>query len=280
MDYDRGAFAVSSSPQSGHDAVVETTTCHFCRRADLWVYLSCGVCQLTTHAKCYYRLGSDEATYYDTHSSDWRCQDCGGPQRHADCALPNDEKMIQRHVGPRLSNSRYLMSGNGDVAAGAHQNLRSDSFLSDDGQVTGLWPTSGGLLYSERGGGAAGSAATPHRFALRRDQETVDCDMPDRLHADLLTPPRHDMLNFGSPSDVGIIGPDPRHVPEMDDMNIDIFDSSMPSSSAALTLGHAPAVRRRGPKIRKHSGDQRRSGARAPEKTSDKNSGARAPAGQ
>ena len=116
------------------------------------------------------------------------------------------------------------MSGNGDVAAGAHQNLRSDSFLSDDGQVTGLWPTSGGLLYSERGGGAAGSAATPHRFALRRDQETVDCDMPDRLHADLLTPPRHDMLNFGSPSDVGIIGPDPRHVPEMDDINIDIFD--------------------------------------------------------
>ena len=61
---------VSSSLQPGHDAVVETTTCHFCRRADLWLYLTCGVCQLTTHAKCYYRLGSDEAAYYETHSSE------------------------------------------------------------------------------------------------------------------------------------------------------------------------------------------------------------------
>jgi len=57
--------------QPGHDAVVEITTCHFCRRADLWLYLTCGVCQLTTHAKCYYRLGSDEAAYCETNSSDW-----------------------------------------------------------------------------------------------------------------------------------------------------------------------------------------------------------------
>ena len=82
MDYDRGVLAAHPSRQPGHS--VETTTCHFCRRADLWLYLTCGVCQLTTHAKCYYRLGSHEATYYETHSSDWRCQDCGGPQRHAD----------------------------------------------------------------------------------------------------------------------------------------------------------------------------------------------------
>ena len=116
MDYDRGAFAVSSSPQSGHDAVVETTTCHFCRRADLWVYLSCGVCQLTTHAKCYYRLGSDEATYYDTHSSDWRCQDCGGPQRHADCVLSGDDLVL--HAGPRQSGGGHHHLGGEGAAAG------------------------------------------------------------------------------------------------------------------------------------------------------------------
>ena len=152
------------------------------------------MCQLTTHAKCYYRLGSDEAAYYETHSSDWRCQDCGGPQRHADCALSNDEQMIQRHVGSRLSTSSYLASGDGDVAAGAHQSLRSDSVLSDDGQVAGLRPTSSGLHYSEHEGGApgsaAGSATTSHRSILQRDKETIDCDMPDRLNADLSTPPR------------------------------------------------------------------------------------------
>ena len=42
-----------------------------------------------------------------------------------------------------------------------------------------------------------------------------------------------DTLRLSPPSDVVIIGPDPRHVPEMDDMNIDIFDSSMPSSSTS-----------------------------------------------
>jgi hypothetical protein len=44
---------------------------------------------------------------------------------------------------------------------------------------------------SDRGGGAAGSAATPHRSALRRDQELVDCDMPDRSNTELSTPLRH-----------------------------------------------------------------------------------------
>jgi len=44
-----------------------------------------------------------------------------------------------------------------------------------------------GLHYSGRGDGAAGLAATPHRSALRRGYESVDCDMPDRLNADLLS---------------------------------------------------------------------------------------------
>ena len=98
-------------------------------------YLTCGVCQLNTHAKRYYRLGSDEATYYETHSSDWRCQDCGGPQRHADCAL-SDENMIQRFYGPRLSN------------------------LSD----AGLRPISGGLHYFGRGDGAGATPSPPPSF--------------------------------------------------------------------------------------------------------------------
>ena len=50
-------------------------------------------------------------------------------------------------------------------------------------------PVTSGLHYSGRGDGAAGAglAATPHRSALRRGYESVDCDMPDRLNADLLS---------------------------------------------------------------------------------------------
>ena len=87
------------------------TTCHFCRRADLCLYFTCTVCQLTTHAKCYYRLGSDEAAYYETNTSDWRCQDCGGPQRHADCAISDDGQGIQRQAGQRPSNSGHAALG-------------------------------------------------------------------------------------------------------------------------------------------------------------------------
>ena len=80
--------------------------------------------------------------------------DCGGPQRHADCALSSHEQVIQRHAGPRLSNRDYLASGDDDVAAGAPQGLRSDCVLSNDGQITGLRPITGGPHSFERGGGA------------------------------------------------------------------------------------------------------------------------------
>jgi hypothetical protein len=43
----------------------------------------------------------------------------------------------------------------GDVAAGAPQSLQSDCVLSDDAQIAGLRPVSGGLHSSERGGGTA-----------------------------------------------------------------------------------------------------------------------------
>ena len=105
------ALSARLTLQPDPDAVVETTICHFCRGADLWLYFTCAVCQLTTHAKCYYRLGSDEDTYYETNTSDWRCQDCGGPQRHADCAISDDGQGIQRQAGPRPSNSGYAAFG-------------------------------------------------------------------------------------------------------------------------------------------------------------------------
>ena len=49
------ALSARFSLHTGHDAAVETTTCHFCRRADLWLYLTCGVCQLT-HYPCHMLL--------------------------------------------------------------------------------------------------------------------------------------------------------------------------------------------------------------------------------
>ena len=88
------------------------------------------MCQLITHAKCYYTLGSDETAYYETNPSAWRCQDCGGPQRHADCALSDNGQVVQQHVGSRLPSSGYPALGDGDVVAGTHQSLRSDCVLS------------------------------------------------------------------------------------------------------------------------------------------------------
>ena len=189
-------------------------TCHFCRRADLWLYLTCGVCQLTTHAKCYYRLGSDEATYYETHSSDWRCQDCGGIQRHEDCVLSSDKQMIPRHAGPSLPNRGYPASGGGDVAAGAPQSLRPVCVLSHDGQVAGLRHTSGGICFGGRGGGAPGSAPARHRPIMRRDTESIDCDMPDLSNAEPSTPLKHCMTTAdGSPlpTDAMLVDQDERN---------------------------------------------------------------------
>ena len=97
-------------------------------------------------------LGSDEANHYKAHSSDWRCQDCNGPQRDADCALSNDGQVIQRHAGPTPSSSGYPASGDG--------------------------------------GDAAGAAAISDRSLLARDKDPMDYDMPDGLHAVLPMPPR------------------------------------------------------------------------------------------
>ena len=110
------ALSASSSLHPGHDAAVETTTCHFCRRTDLWLYLTCGVCKLTTHANCYYRLRSDEAAYYEKNSSNWRCQDCGGPQRHGDCVLPSDG--LIRHAGLRQPYGDHPALGDMSQATG------------------------------------------------------------------------------------------------------------------------------------------------------------------
>ena len=108
--------------------------------------------------------------------------------------------MIQRHVGPRLSNRGYPASGDDGVAAGAAKNLRSDCVLSDDGQIADFRPTTGGLLSSERGGGAAGSAPTSHRPIMQREKESIDCDMPDLSNAEPSTPLKHLMTTAdGSP---------------------------------------------------------------------------------
>ena len=195
MDYDRGALAALPSRQSDHSVAVTTTACHFCRRTDSWPYLTCGVCQLTTHATCYYRLGSDESAYYQTHPSDWRCQDCSGPQRHTDCVISNDAQMLQRlgHDGPRLPIRSYHGSAGEGGASGAPKRLRTDGVISHHGQIAGLGHTSGVPHSSARGGGAAVPGPSHHRSILRRDNESMECDLPDSSNTELSTPPRHIM---------------------------------------------------------------------------------------
>ena len=130
------------------------------------------MCQLTTHAKCYYRLGSDEATYYETNISDWRCQDCGGPQRHADYAFSDDGQVVQRHVGPRLFSSGYPALGDGAVAGGG-------------------------------GSSTSGAASTPEQTLFRCQQE--DCNMDiviiDSLASDIPTTGARKKRKKKTPSD-------------------------------------------------------------------------------
>ena len=58
--------------------------CSLCDRIDKGPLLTCGLCQLVTHVTCYYRAGSDDAVYSSHQTTDWRCQSCTGPRRHAD----------------------------------------------------------------------------------------------------------------------------------------------------------------------------------------------------
>ena len=211
---------------------VTTTACHFCRRADFWPCLTCGVCQFTTHVKCYYRLGSDEAAYYETHSSDWRCQDCGGSQRHADCVLPSDG--LIRHAGFRQPYGDHPALGGEGASAGA---AMPDLSL------------------------IIGAAATKDRQLLRREKDLIDYDMTDSIDTDLMTFPKTnyaavacplpttDMslaaggrgqepltLNLSAPADVS---------PGQDDMitHLDIFDSSMPRPPKQRQKGKKQANR-------------------------------------
>ena len=147
---------------------------------------------------------------------------------------------MQRHVGSRLSSSGYTVLGD------AHQSLRSDWVLSNDGQVADLYPTSSGLGSCEHEGGAPGSAAgpatTPHRPFLRRDNESTDCDMPDRSNTELSTPLRHPVTTGdGSPllTDAMLVDPDERN-PLM----------PLSSGDCAMTID-SPLRRNRGPKGKK-----------------------------
>ena len=98
---------------------------------------------------------------------------------------------------------------------------------------------------------------TPHRSALRRGHESVDCDMPDRLNADLSTPSRPLVAAAdGSPllTDDMLVDHDVRN-PLM----------SLPSGDCPVPLDQPP-TQKRGPKTKKkqqwykngHTGDQRR----------------------
>ena len=244
MDYDRGGPADLPSRQPDHSVAVTTTACHFCRRTDSWPYLTCGVCQLTTHATCYYRLGSDESAYYQTHPSDWRCQDCSGPQRHADCVISNDEQMLQRlgHDGPRLPISSYHGSEGEGGASGAPKRLRTDGPISHHGQIAGLGHTSGVPHLSARGGGAADPGLARHRSTLRRDKESMDCDLPDSSNTELSTPLRH-IMTIGDGSSI-----------LADAMLVDQDERNpllpLSSGDCAMTI-ESPLPRHRGPKGKK-----------------------------
>ena len=95
---------------------------------------------------------------------------------------------------------------------------------------------------SERGGGAADSGPSRHRPILRRDRESIDCDMLDRSNTELSSPLRHPVTTGdGTPLDTGAMLMDP-----------DTSNPLMPLSSGdcAMTI-EPPLLRHRGPKGKK-----------------------------
>ena len=77
---------------------------------------------------------------------------------------------------------------------------------------------------SERGGGAAGSAPIRHRSIMRRDKESIDCDMPDLPNAEPSTSLKHLMTTAdGSPllTDAMLVDQDERN-PHIGDCSMSI----------------------------------------------------------
>ena len=110
---------------------------------------------------------------------------------------------------------------------------------------------------SERGGGAADSGPSRHRPILRRDRESIDCDMSGRSNTELSTPLRHPVTT----------GDDSPLVTDAMLMEPDASNPLMPLSSAACPVPTAqPPRNKRSPKAKKqhkwskngHGGHQRR----------------------
>ena len=127
-------------------------------------------------------------------------------------------------------------------ASGAPNRLRTDGVISHHGQFAGLGHPSGATHLSAGGGGADDPGPSRHRSILRRDKESMDCDLPESSNTELSTPLRHIMtIGDGSSvlADAMLVDQDERN-------------PAMPLSSGdcAMTL-ESPLLRHRGPKGKK-----------------------------
>jgi len=95
------------------------------------------------------------------------------------------------HDGPRLPIRSYHGSAGEGGASGALKRLRTDGVILLHGQIAGLGHTSSVPHLSAGGGGAADPGPSRHRSILRRDKESMDCDLPDSSNTELSTPLRH-----------------------------------------------------------------------------------------
>ena len=71
------------SAQVGGSNASDWATCSICRgRQDQESILTCQGCSLRTHLDCYFTEGSKEANDTITEAEEWRCEECGGFERH------------------------------------------------------------------------------------------------------------------------------------------------------------------------------------------------------
>jgi hypothetical protein len=201
-------------------------------------------CSVIAHLNCYFSAGSQDADDTISDIEHWHCEQCGGLPRHMH-PRPRAAKRARVSFDPLLSTPMATTSAQAVSTThpsggwGGHWPIR-----------TAMPPTAKGKgkeameapHSSERGVGATASAASRHRSIMRRDKESIDCDMPDRSNTELSTPLRHPVTTGdGSPllTDAMLVDPDERN-PLM----------PLSSGDCAMTID-SPLRRNRGPKGKK-----------------------------
>ena len=255
----------------GTPQTLDLQTCYICQgTSDQESIMICDGhgCSVIAHLTCYFSAGSHDANDAITDIEHWHCENCGGLPRHMH-PRPRAAKRARVSFDPLLSTPMATTSA------------QAVSTTHPSGDWGGHWPIRTAMPPTAKGiGKEAMEPRLPHwgvlplRPLLESEQDPMQQAVRRKRPGSLSPAPtaatRPDMIRAKT-----------RKVTGVDATHIDTSGSVMPSAAVSQTLAEqTPPVSRRGPRSRTHTGDYRRSGARAPSKTPAQNSAARAPVRQ